>query len=116
MPRKPTDFEHVNLRINNALHGKLTAAAKRRSFTLTNEIRWRLEASLEAEDHRDLTRIVRNLEAAWLRLSVTEKLLALGDALATAQDETQRKLLARQWQAMRQTLKHSIEADGAQQS
>jgi len=53
--KSSADIAHVTLRIRESLRKKLAAEAEYRHWSLNNEIRWRLEESLEQRDMLTLT-------------------------------------------------------------
>lgn len=106
MPRKPQDIINFNLRIRESLRAKLAREAEKNHTSLNNEIRLRLEASLEKAAVRDLDVIVADMKERYAfggllfrRLTLEEKLaraLAAGDfekakPLATAWLEQRRE-------------------------
>lgn len=82
MARKPTDFVHVNLRINEDLRRKLESEAARHQTSLNNEIRVQLVESLEAKAVGDLASIAADLHVRYLQLGMTEDVRALSAILA----------------------------------
>ena len=60
--RKPTQWRQVNLRIKEELRCKLVAAAKDNEISFNEEVRKRLEASLQQQSFDDLKERVRCLE------------------------------------------------------
>jgi Arc-like DNA binding domain len=89
MTRKPLDIVNFNLRIRESLRAKLARAAEKNRTSLNNEIRLRLEASLEKAAVRDLDTIAADMKERyymlgqfWRRLDLEERLaraLAAGD-------------------------------------
>jgi hypothetical protein len=57
----------VNLRIRESLRRRLAAAAHRNGTSLNNEMRVRLERSLEVESLRSVNDVAQDLEICWLR-------------------------------------------------
>ena len=98
--RKPVDTAHVNLRIRESLRAKLEREAKAHRTSLNNEIRLRLEDSLEKAAIRKTDDIVNSLNMAWGRFEERFLLLSLEDDLAEAlAQSTDLKVmtLARAW-------------------
>lgn len=98
MSRQPQDIANVNLRIRESLRARLEHAAKQHRFSLNNEIRLRLEDSLEADTRRGIEDIRRDMEICWARFSARFLRMELGDELADAvlrRDSEKALLLAR---------------------
>jgi hypothetical protein len=86
MSRKPADTAHVNLRIRESLRRKLADEAEKHHFSLNNEIRWRLEQSLEGGEQRSLEEIAGDMRNAWERFGQTfHELNKQGDLLRAAE-------------------------------
>jgi hypothetical protein len=100
MARKPLDIANINLRIRESLRAKLEREAKKNRTSLNNEIRLRLEDSLEGGAARDLDDIATNMKAVWARYGERFLRLSLEDELAEAlAQSTDPKVatLARAW-------------------
>jgi hypothetical protein len=100
MTRKPHDTAHINLRIRESLRAKLAREAEKNHRSLNNEIRLRLEASLEKAAIRDLDAIATDMKEIysfggllWRRLTLEEQ---LARALETG-DFEKAKPLASAW-------------------
>jgi hypothetical protein len=61
MSRKPTATIQLKLRIRESLRRKLADQAERHRFSLNNEIRYRLEQSLEAQDRLEFAALLGHL-------------------------------------------------------
>src|SRR5262249_39352115 len=85
MTRKPHDIANFNLRIRESLRAKLAREAEKNHTSLNNEIRRRLEASLEKAAVRDLDAIAADMHTTWLR--VGECLEQIAAALAPDDSE-----------------------------
>jgi Arc-like DNA binding domain len=100
MPRRPHDLANINLRIRESLRAKIEREARKRHFSLNNEIRIRLEDSLNRDAMRTLDDIAQDMQIVWARFSNRATLLSLqdqlGDALAKTADPEVSKL-ARLW-------------------
>jgi len=99
---RESPFTNINLRLRNELHRKLKRAAESHHFSVTNEIRIRLEDSFA---QRDATRTVddaaMDMQICWarfsarfLRLELEEK---LAEAITRAEDIVKIKTLAKLW-------------------
>jgi hypothetical protein len=88
MPRDPHDIANINLRIREILRAKLEREAQRHRFSLNNEIRIRLEDSLERDATRVLDDIANDMQINWLRYSNRYMLLSLEDDLAAKLAQT----------------------------
>jgi len=64
--QKPTQ---VNLRIMSGLHGRLERAAQRNHTSLNNEMRVRLERSLDSDDAVTLANVAVDITIAWQKFS-----------------------------------------------
>jgi Arc-like DNA binding domain len=98
--RKPIDTAHVNLRIRESLRAKLEREAKAHRTSLNNEIRLRLEDSLEKAALRKADDIVNSMDTSWGRFENRFLLLGLEADLAEAlAQSTDPKVmtLARAW-------------------
>jgi hypothetical protein len=67
MARKPVDTAHINLRIRESLRRKLELEADKHQTSLNNEIRVRLEVSLDRQDRIALDDLRQSMEITWLR-------------------------------------------------
>jgi hypothetical protein len=100
MARKPLDIANINLRIRESLRAKLAREAERNRTSLNNEIRLRLEDSLEKGATSSLDDIAADMKAVWARYG--ERFLCLGleadlaEALAQSTDPKV-ATLARAW-------------------
>jgi hypothetical protein len=106
MPRKPVELIQVNLRIREGLRRKLAREAERRRWSLNNEMRWRLEASLEQAAVRDLDDVATDMKANWERYAERLLCLSLEEQLAKALaqgDFDKAKPLAQAWLNTRRT-------------
>jgi hypothetical protein len=92
MPRQPRqrhEVAHINLRLREPLRRALEREAHKHRFSLNNEIRLRLEDSLEKKDApRTLDTIRLDMELVWARYSNRFLLLDLEEQLATALAQT----------------------------
>jgi hypothetical protein len=84
MSRQPHDIANVNLRIRETLRAKLERAAEEHRMSLNNEIRLRLEDSLETDARRGFDDIRRDMEICWARFAARFTRMELGDQLADA--------------------------------
>jgi hypothetical protein len=106
MPRRPNDLIQVNLRLRESLRRKLEREAKKHRTSFNNEIRVRLEDSLEKAAARDLDSIRADMEIVWLRYAKLSTLLGLEEDLATALAQTKDPEvanLAKAWLKTRRT-------------
>jgi hypothetical protein len=101
MRRKAPDIVHINLRLQERLRQRLAQEAERHGFSLTNEIRIRLEDSFEAGDKRGLESIRADMDISWGRFAARFLRLELEEKLATeimrGESITQIRLLAKLW-------------------
>jgi hypothetical protein len=101
MPRQPHEPVQIKLRLAEPLRRKLEREAQRHHFTLNNEIRIRLEDSLEdKQPTRKLDDIAQDMDRGWARFSNRFIMLTLEDQLATALSRTKDpevSSLARVW-------------------
>jgi hypothetical protein len=88
MARKSTDTAHVNLRIRESLRVKLAREAEKHRTSLNNEIRIRLEDSLEAGALRSLEEVAADLKTSAARLGTLIALAPLEEKLAQALTRT----------------------------
>jgi hypothetical protein len=89
MPRQPHEFVQIKLRLREPLRRHLEREAKKHHFTLNNEIRLRLEDSVEKyEVPRALADLIQDLQLNWARYSNRFIMLTLEDQLATALSRT----------------------------
>jgi hypothetical protein len=112
MPRKPVDTAHINLRIRESLRRKLEREAKAHRTSLNNEIRLRLEDSLEKGAARDLDGIAADMKNVWARYSERFLLLDLEEQLARALAKTNDSEVAKfatVWLHTRQTARKNKE-------
>jgi hypothetical protein len=98
--RQPHQIAHINLRLREDLRRKLERAATKRHFSLTNEIRARLEDSLTTTDApRTIDDAAADMSVCWARFSARFLRMDLADQLAdlvTAKGDPDRiELLAR---------------------
>jgi hypothetical protein len=105
---KKSGPHHINLMLNDALFGKLSALAQRGHFTVSNQLRLILVEHLEGRETRALDHIRQDMEIVWARFSARFTRLELEeqilDALADAKnldDLTRIKKLTRASQAIR---------------
>jgi hypothetical protein len=106
MARKPLDIATINVRIRESLRAKLAREAEKHRTSLNNEIRLRLEDSLEKAAARDLDKIAADMKVAWARYGERFLLLGLEADLAEAlAQSTDPKVatLARAWLHTRRT-------------
>jgi hypothetical protein len=84
--RKPEEeaTQQVKLRLRADLRRRLEQEARHHRLTLNNEIRIRLEDSLEQGARRDLSDIVMDLRVSWLRFGARFLRMELADELANA--------------------------------
>jgi len=100
------------LRLHKKLHGRLEREAQRHHFTLNNEIRIRLEDSLNRDASRVLEDIASDMQINWLRFSNRFLMLSLEDDLAAALAKTtdpEVAKLARVWLHTRATYRRLTE-------
>jgi hypothetical protein len=76
------DDAQLKFRISKSLRRKIERAAKQREATLNDEIRVRLEASLEDPHYRSLQETAEAIQKAWLELAGTQELIGWGDLMA----------------------------------
>jgi Arc-like DNA binding domain len=67
MRRKPNETVQVNLRIKEELRRKLEAAAKEHEVSFNQEIRARLEESLERKAKQSIESVASDIERNWHR-------------------------------------------------
>jgi hypothetical protein len=95
---KPRPGVRINLPLREDLHRKLERAAAGHHFTLTNEIRIRLEDSFDRDTQRGYEEIFHDLEICWRRFSARFLRMSLADELADAvakgEDQTKIRTLA----------------------
>jgi hypothetical protein len=80
----PKRLNVIHLRIDDALHNRLTGAADQHRATVTTEIRHRLLTSFERDTHRALDDIKSDMEICWARWSARTTRMDLADQLADA--------------------------------
>src|SRR5262245_55168891 len=83
MPLKP-ETTQIKLRLREDLKRRLEQEAAHRRSTLNNEIRIRLENSLEQGAHRNLEDIISSMRTEWGRFSARFLRMELADQLADA--------------------------------
>jgi hypothetical protein len=88
MPRQTHEVASFTLRIRESLRRRLEREAQRHHFTLNNEIRIRLEDSLNRDAVRVLDDVANDMQINWARYSNRYMLLSLEDQLATALSRT----------------------------
>jgi hypothetical protein len=81
------DWVQVNLRIRNELHRRLEREARANGASLNNEMRVRLERSLEAESLRTVNNIVDDMEINWHRYAERFMALDLGEDILKALED-----------------------------
>jgi Arc-like DNA binding dprotein len=104
MARKPLDIANINLRIRESLRAKLAREAEKNRTSLNNEIRLRLEDSLEKAAARTLDDIAADQKVMWARCSNLLDLLRLETVLTKALVQTRDPevvKLAAEWLAIR---------------
>jgi hypothetical protein len=84
MTRKPHDIVNFNLRIRENLRAKLAREAEKNHTSLNNEIRRRLEASLEKAAIRDLEAIAADMKERYSIGGFLFRRLTLEEQLARA--------------------------------
>ena len=112
MPRPTPEGVSFTLRMRKSLHRRLEREAQRHRFTLNNEIRIRLEDSLNRDASRILEDIANDLQINWARFSSRFLLLSLEDDLAAALAKTtdpEVAKLARVWLHTRATYRRLTE-------
>ena len=86
MPRKSVGTAHVNLRIRDSLRDRLVREAEGHHFSLNNEIRVRLERSLEGDEHRSIEEIAAHMRNSFERFDQAfHELNKQGDLLRAAE-------------------------------
>jgi hypothetical protein len=88
MPRPTHEVASFTLRIRESLRRRLEREAQRHHFTLNNEIRIRLEDSLNRDAVRVLDDVANDMQLNWSRYSNRYMLLSLEDELAAALAKT----------------------------
>jgi hypothetical protein len=88
MPRQTHEVASFTLRIRESLRSRLLREAERHHFTLNNEIRIRLEDSLNRDAVRVFDNIADDMQINWARFSNRLLLLSLEDQLADALAKT----------------------------
>jgi hypothetical protein len=81
---RPRVGRRINLPIREDLYRKLEQAAAGHRFTLTNEIRIRLEDSFERDAKRELDDIALDMKTNWVRYGARFLRMDLADQLAAA--------------------------------